>query len=244
MIYSCSNCGLRGIPADIANDTKELRVEENRIKHISRVEIMSFTDVTLLDVSSNILRSVEFSAFTGLNIEHLDLSHNRWEEIPNIEPLALNLKKLLLNRNRITTAEPSIFTNFTALRTIILSDNEIFNLNDYALHAPFTQLDSVIINSNGLATIGKLAFAETGVGNLTLDRNTLIEFPCFQGATYVRNVSLRNNAISVVPDGYGQWWGHITYLYLQSNSLTSIDGITKYTPKLLNSVRPSDASVN
>ena len=231
-IYSCSNCGLQRIPADISHDTNELRVKGNRIRHISRVEIMSLTDMTLLDVSSNFLSSVEFGAFNGLNIEHLDLSNNRLEEIPNIEPLALNLTELLLNGNRIMAIKPFIFTNFTALRTIILSDNEIVNLTDYAPHAPFTQMESVKIDGNGLATVGKLAFAETGVKWLNLEQNVLLEFPCFQRIGYARYVNLRENAISVVPEKCGQWWGCITHLYLQSNSLTSIDGITKYTHRL------------
>ena len=231
-IYSCSNCGLQRIPTDISNDTNELHVKGNRLRHISRIEIMSLVDMTVLDVSSNILMSVEFGAFIGLNIEHLDLSNNRLEEIPNIEPLALNLTELLLSNNRIATIEPFIFENFTTLRRIILSVNEIAKLADYALSAPLTQLDSVIIERNGLAVIGKLTFAETDVENLTLDQNALVEFPCLQHIISIQYLSLRKNVINAVPEGCGQWWGWITHLYLQSNSLTSIDNITKYTSRL------------
>ena len=193
---------------------------------------MGLTNVKLLDVSNNMLLMIEFGAFIGLNIEHLDLSTNQLEEIPYVEPLANHLRALDLSKNRIKTIEPFIFTNFTAIKELILSGNAIVILLDYALHTPGTKLDAVNIDRNGLTMIGQLAFSKINADVLHLNENSLTEFPCLRNIRSVQRLYLDGNAISVVPEECGQWWGGIEGLFARPTALTSIDNITKHTPHL------------
>ena len=230
--YNCNYCNVSSIPPTVPIKATELHLVGNRIRSISQSSLTALTDITLLDMSRNSLAYVEFGSFSGLMIIKLVLSYNQISDVPHIEPLANTLTSLDLSANLISTIKPFTFNNFTVLSMLHLTSNSITTLPDFAFHAPFARFYQVFINANRLNMLSKLAFAGMSAQYLILNNNELTEFPCLNNITFVRYLHLRDNPIRIVPHGCGQWWKHLHHIYLARTRLTSVDNITKFTPRL------------
>ncbi|MFC2175851.1 leucine-rich repeat domain-containing protein [Bacteroidota bacterium] len=74
------------------------------------------------------LKMVPIEVFTAFpNLQWLDLSRNRIQEIPAEIGLLTQLKKLILHKNRIETLPPEIGA-LTDLRELIINNNELVSL--------------------------------------------------------------------------------------------------------------------
>ena len=217
----------------MTNETTHVYLEGNRITSILSSSLSTLTNTVLLDLGKNLLTDVEDGSFAGLRITHMDLSYNQLTYVPDLAALASTLSLLDLRSNAITAIEPYAFTNFTALNRIYFSANSITSLPDFALHKPRAGLYHLYINGNSLAVLGNRAFEEISVSYLVLDDNALEEIPCLQNTRRVTYLYLRKNPITTIPSGCGQWWNSLKILHLEQTRLTSLDGITKYTPNLL-----------
>ena len=230
--YNGNYRGYSSIPTSIPTETTRLYLEGNLITSVSQNSLMALANITLLDISRNLLRNVETDSFFGLKIQNLILSYNQLTTVPHIEPLAYSLLLLDLQNNRITTIEPFTFSNFTSLEQLYLSINHIKGLPEFALHTPHCVLSEIHINRNGLSTISRLAFAGMNLYDMKLTHNALNEFPCFENARKIRNLYLRGNPITTIPNGCGQWWGALHSLYLEQTHLMSLDSIISYSHNL------------
>ena len=230
--YSCSNCNLTSIPASIPTDTTQLYLDGNRIRSISRSSLTMLTKMTRLHMSKNMLAIIEVDSFSGLKLAILVLSNNQLETVPHIEPLSNSLTWLDLRNNLIATVEPFTFTNFTALKMLYLASNSLTSLPAFAIHTPLTSLSVVYINGNRLFTVNNQAFAGINTVHLVLNYNKLTEFPCLINITKLHHIHLIKNPISIIPVGCGQWWRKLRAVELGHTPLTTVDGITKYTPHL------------
>ena len=230
--YTCNDCALARIPASIPPETTHLYLKGNRMRTVARSSLVGLKNVRLLDVSGNRLNNIELDSFTGLRITKLVLSFNELAIVPHIEPLANSLTSLDLRSNLITTIEPHTFKNFTKLKFLYFTANSITALDEFSLHAPLTRLHKVCIDGNPLDTLNSRAFAGMQADNLILNYNVVTEFPCLNDIILLYHLNLYGNPISTVPTGCGQWWSKLLTLDLGQTKLTSLDNITKYTPRL------------
>ena len=230
--YSCSNCSITSIPASISTETTQLYLDGNRIRSISRSSLAALTKITLIHMSENLLTDIEVDSFSGLKITTLVLSYNKLETVPHIEPLTKSLALLELSNNVIASIKQFTFSNFTALEVLNLASNSLTSLVAFALHVPLARLWKVYINDNHLVTLNNQAFAGIHIHYLFLNHNKLTEFPCITNIVMLNNLYLRNNPISIVPIGCGQWWRKLHSVGLENTQLTSVDNITKHTPHL------------
>ena len=230
--YNCDNCGLSNIPAHIPPETTQLHLHGNQIGSISKNSLMALSHMTLLDIGSNMVTSVEFGSFSESNISNLILSYNQFTRVPHIEPLALSLLSLDLRNNRITIIEPYTFRKFTVLSKLYLLHNSITSLPGFALNMPHAWLDIIHLEYNDLATLDDLTFAELGVMSLKLDNNALTEFPCPKDIRMLHFLYLNSNPVSSAPVDCGPHWNTIRLVQMKGTRLASVDNITKYATSL------------
>ena len=230
--YTCNDCALTIIPSSIPPETTHLYLKGNRMRSVARSSLVGLKNVRLLDVSGNRLNNIELDSFTGLRITKLVLPYNKLTAVPHIEPLANSLTSLDLRSNLITTIEPRTFKNFTELKLLYFTANSITALNEYSLSAPLTRLHKVFVDGNPLHTLNSHAFAGMQADHLIMKYNEITEFPCLNDIIFLYHLHLYGNPISTVPTECGQWWHNLLSLDLGQTRLTSIDNITKYTPRL------------
>ena len=231
--YSCSDCDMTSIPVSIPTETTQLILNGNKIRSIARSSLVALTKITLLHMSKNLLTDVEVDSFSGLRITTLVLSYNQLETVPHVEPLTNSLTLFDLRNNLIASIMPFTFTNFTALKKLYLASNSLTSLPAFSLHVPLSRLWAVYINGNRLATLNNQTFAGMHIHQLALNHNKLTTFPCLTNIVKIHCINLRNNPISIVPIGCGQWWRKLYSVGLEHTRLTSVDVITKHTPRLM-----------
>ena len=154
------------LPKDIPPSTLTLNINNNNITEITNEDFKGLFDLRTLSLKDNIIATIAPGAFSDLisldsldltnnNLTHFDddllinqssltllyLSDNKLNHIPNVRNCKL-LKKLLLERNEIDSCFfPNYFHDFKSLKSVVLSNNNITNINV----GDFQSLDSILL---------------------------------------------------------------------------------------------------
>lgn len=174
----------------------------NEIKRIENSTFGVCPGLTHLNLSYNELAHLAPFAFSGTQLETLDLSNNRFTETPHFSPTILKtLTTLLLSKNKILTFHGA---PFDAVTTLDLSNNK---LTKYPSSLPL----SLVVLNLAYNTIKTLP-----VGNQT---ETLIE-----------KLNLSNNAIGTIPTTSLKHHKHLKVLKLNDNKIRFIasDALPKH----------------
>ncbi len=163
-------------------------------------------------------------------------------EFPSSIPDAVT--DLLLGRNKLTRVTVPDLSRFSSLVRLALANNELVEVEDGALNSTtHPSLDRVIFNNNQLSSFPRLdGFDSLRIVNLAYNKLTTISFGKLDNLKWLhldwnqltampdfavtmpslRDIDVRNNNISFMPDGYFHKTPALQKLQLHFNTLTSI----------------------
>lgn len=127
-----SRTGLARVPAALTRSVRALRLAGNRLTTIRSGDLDSYPLLRMLDIADNHLMDIENDALGRLEVlEELDLSGNILSKIPGSLPSSLVMLKL--QRNAITALKLDDLNGLYNLRSLILNDNDISEIDVGAL---------------------------------------------------------------------------------------------------------------
>ncbi|XP_010898829.2 leucine-rich repeat and fibronectin type-III domain-containing protein 4 [Esox lucius] len=124
----CVNKGLLFVPPDIDRRTVELRLADNFILEVGRVDFANMTGLVELTLSRNTIHAVRPLAFADLeSLRSLHLDTNRLTVVGPRDLAGLtNLQHLILNNNQLTDVSAEAFDDFLqSLEDLDLSYNNL-----------------------------------------------------------------------------------------------------------------------
>ena len=250
----CTNAGLSTIPWDLPDPVglHTLRLQGNKI-HALVAEIVSYSNLQVLDLSYNNMNRIEDNVFRSLvnlktlrltgneldtitsqtfkgltSLQVLDLSEN---DISNIQESPFTdlqkLQELDLSRNSISTVSPIAFLGLVSLRSLALDNNKLEGLLQESLgHA--SNLHYLMLNNNDMKQIPSGTFADLKVlQTLNLDGNDIgmISETAFgdEFDNHLKILSLQNNDLSAVPTDALLRLKSIRTIVLSGNPIVVID---------------------
>uniref|UniRef100_A0A0N5C0G2 LRRCT domain-containing protein n=1 Tax=Strongyloides papillosus TaxID=174720 RepID=A0A0N5C0G2_STREA len=190
-----------------------------------------FSDFTILRLvmNRNTLETIQNGAFSGNMLDslvELDLSDNNLRQVPQQGlPALRSLRKLYLNRNRISTLSPVAFDNYYSkdkLLKLEIAGNRLTNgaFSGSNVLRALTSLAELSLETNSLTQIPSYALAgcrETLV-NLNLGLNQINQVPV--GALdfpKLTSLSLEfNGIVTIIPQAF-QGIPTLQYLYITGN---------------------------
>lgn len=153
-----------------------LKLVNNHLRKLP-VELFSATQLRRLDLSQNLLETVQASIFALPNLEYLSLAHNRLKEIPETSTWSQSLLSLDLAENLLTTLPQGIQNSCI----------EILNLS-----------------KNHFMTIPKCLCRITTLTSLDLSSTLITSFPPeMQHLDHLVNLNVSNANINDLPGGGG-----------------------------------------
>uniref|UniRef100_A0A915Q0K3 Leucine-rich repeat-containing N-terminal plant-type domain-containing protein n=1 Tax=Setaria digitata TaxID=48799 RepID=A0A915Q0K3_9BILA len=226
--------------SDIFTAIAEARSVTIAVLHITDTVIPSLPAFILQDFTISRLvlnrcnlNHIDDNAFAGSSLDKLvdlDLSDNQLGAIPTTGvPRLRNLRKLYLNRNRISHLYPNSFTNYDSrdtLQKLELAGNRLSDqaFDDSSVFRPLRSLQQLSLETNALSSIpsASLVNQRQTLINLNLGLNRISEVPV--GALNFPNLislSLEFNGISqIIPQAF-QGTPNLQYLYLTGNKFPS-----------------------
>ncbi|GMT24715.1 hypothetical protein PFISCL1PPCAC_16012, partial [Pristionchus fissidentatus] len=216
----------RDIPID------SVTIVDTAIPNIPANAFQGFTILRLV-LNRNTLGSIDDQAFNGQLLDslvELDLNDNNLGQIPQSGvPRLRNLRKLYLNRNRISQLSPGAFSAYEArdiLLKLSLAGNRLTDgaLGDATVFRPLRSLQELSLETNALSSVPSAALVnqrET-LTNLNLGLNNINEVPVgaldFPSLT---SLSLEFNGITVIVPQAFQGVPNLQFLYMTGNKFPS-----------------------
>ncbi|KAL5243026.1 hypothetical protein ACI65C_010436 [Semiaphis heraclei] len=224
-IAALSSSILRGLSEILI----ELGLSRNVIREIPPDVFQDFKLLKVLDLSGNLLLSVEPSTFSGLEdtLEHLNLQGNRIASLSS-EPINLQkLKTLDLSYNQLKEIPRHTFTVMFSLLSLNLSHNPHLALIPVSVFHPLIQLQKLDISFTSIKVLSpELFFKTTSLTHLYIQNNGIAELPetMFQSLTNLVALDLSENQISNIRIGSFMGLSSIKYVNLSKNKLSSFKG--------------------
>ncbi|CAD5220520.1 unnamed protein product [Bursaphelenchus okinawaensis] len=229
----CENAGslgnaLAAIQAAKGTPIDSLTIVDTAISSLPANAFDGFLILRLV-LNRNTLNSIHDEAFNGALLDslvELDLTDNHLGGVPETGIRHLrNLRKLYLNRNRITGLNANSFTNFDSkdiLLKLELAGNRLTDsaLGDGTVLRPLKSLQELSFETNALTQIPSAALVnqKNSLTNLNLGLNQINEVPV--GALdfpMLTSLSLEFNGITVIIPQAFQGVPSLQYLYLTGN---------------------------
>ncbi|KAI1707639.1 leucine rich repeat domain-containing protein [Ditylenchus destructor] len=203
----CESAGSLGNALQAIQAAKNIRIDSLSIEDtaVSTLPANAFLDFTILRLvlNRNTLAQIDDLAFNGPLLDslvELDLSDNQLQQIPAIGlPKLRNLRKLYLNRNRISTLQPQAFAGYASKEELSLETNALTQVPSQALEGQRNTLTNLNLGLNQIR--------EVPVGALN--------FP------QLNSLSLEFNGITMIIPQAFQQVPHLQYLYLTGNKFPS-----------------------
>uniref|UniRef100_A0A1I7XYS5 Leucine-rich repeat-containing protein 15 n=1 Tax=Steinernema glaseri TaxID=37863 RepID=A0A1I7XYS5_9BILA len=212
----------KGLPID------SLTIIDTAVSSIPAGAFQGFT-IARLVLNRNTLSSINEHAFDGTLIDslvELDLTDNNLGQVAQAFGIyrLRNLRKLYLNRNRLTSLSASDFANFASsdiLLKLELAGNRLTDtsLNEQSFRS-LRSLQELSLETNNLRQIpsAALAWQRETLTNLNLGLNQINEVPA--GALYfpsLTSLSLEFNGIQNIQKEALQGVPSLQYLYVTGN---------------------------
>ncbi|KAM4697208.1 extracellular matrix protein 2-like [Rhinophrynus dorsalis] len=147
----------RAIPSGLPASLQELHLDNNRIEVVSEGILNKTLNLSILVMSNNRLQEDQIAPRSWidlLNLESLDLSHNRLVHVPSFLPRGL--KQLILHHNQIERIPGYVFAHLKpGLEFLHLSHN---HLRDDGIHAVsffglYKSLHELLLDNNLLQSV-------------------------------------------------------------------------------------------
>lgn len=195
----CDHQKLKAVP-NIPRHIRHLYIQHNDIEEITSKPFINATSLSEINLSYNKLQSskVDKDVFKRLkHLTQLHLEHNNLEDIPF--PLPKTLKRLHLGFNKISKIPADATRELTKLTVLDLGSNR---LTDASIK-------------------GKILSGMKSLMQIILCNNKLKSMPADLPES-IQQISLENNSIVSIPEGYFKKTPNIVSLRMPHNKLKSV----------------------
>ncbi|KAJ7996829.1 hypothetical protein DPEC_G00222580 [Dallia pectoralis] len=201
---------------------------------------LSTCQVVEKDVYCNNLNLTAVPDVLPHGIQKLDLSQNLLQNLTQgVLAIYTSIYHFNLHSNKIQFIQPGLFKDFTNLKVLNLSNNnlDVFALSKTNIGA-LTAVERLDLSGNGLYTGMTDVFLSEAPAliNISLNGNSITKVGnnTFHGALALRNIDLHNNVILEIEDGAFDSLLHLSELDLSINSVTCIADFNLSQLKVLN----------
>lgn len=165
----------------------ELYLGINSFTEIENGAFMKLRGLSLLDLKGVGLSNISMDTFHGLDdcLRELDISDNRLHQVPT-ETLhhLTRLEKLIIGQNNFETIPSKAFNSINLRHIDISGSSKLYRIESGAFAAT-PSLETLSIVSNK-------ALSEIQIG-------------AFTGLIFLKNLNLRDNALTVIPENLVNW---------------------------------------
>ena len=234
---------------DFANlpNLRRLKLAQNEIESISETAFQNSSQLQFIDISHNNILELKNDLFNGILRLQLDASHNNLTSIPDKlfeKRKVFRLESLDLSYNRFSEIPVNVLRNqYVSLETLKISHNNIqvipsdanILVNVKEMDLSFNQLttDSITNVLNEPKTVRILNMAGTGISDVPV-----LETP------FLINLNLSHNSIKIINDDILAKAKLLQSLDVSHNSIPNLSsGLATTWPKLT-SMRHLDISYN
>ena len=169
---SCQNCGLEHIESnafDYNTEITKINFSVNKITALPDSLFEHNSKLATLDVSFNLIDSINSSKLKLKKLQILELGHNR------IETFDLRFTKMIeigLESNRIAEIVESAFEHCEYIHALKLHNNNITHVSERAFHG-IKYISELLMQNNDLNFLPKYVLNNTAIGKIFLHRNRL-----------------------------------------------------------------------
>ena len=194
--------GLRNVSALILPSIRRVSVANNVITSIPAAAFY-FPKLEFLHLEHNRITSLPDNIMiVSVNVITFDASHNHLSNVPSamFQPCKGSIRRILLNNNKLSSLDPSLFRDLISLHHIKIHNNEITSLNE-GMFANTGRLKLISANDNKISKISRKTFTGlTRLHTLSMARNRLTELAggVFRDLTALMNLHIDDNAITNV----------------------------------------------
>lgn len=202
------------------SNLKIMRLNSNKFQKISDV-FSHLVNLEDLDLSYNELEALE-NNFNLINLTSIDLHSNKINLIDPIIGKMLKLRDIYLSCNCLTNI-PSSFGKLSSLKNLILNQNKLTTI-DSSIFETLGQLISLNLSYNDLEDIPNTLFNLTSLGRLDFSGNLIKKFPETLNLSNLKNLwilDLADNAFEEFPTQI-LTISSLTSLNIFSNNIKSI----------------------
>ncbi|XP_048380280.2 slit homolog 3 protein-like [Stegostoma tigrinum] len=148
---NCSYRSLVSVPRSLPLDTEILLLSYNNLTTVSLSSLENLPNLRDIDLSNNQIR--HFDPDRPFPIEKLDLSANSLIRIPDFSNLK-NLRKLILNYNKIHALPEGAFNDLVSLEELSISGNAIRVIPEN-IFDPLENLKYLTLSANNIEKFGE-----------------------------------------------------------------------------------------
>lgn len=213
----------------IAERVTQLILSKNVVRELPTGSFQYFQQLELLDLSSNLLTTLNSDAFAGLEntLLSLRLSQNRISSISSPPITLMKLKRLDLSENELTDFPRNTFSLLPSLEYLNISHNyNLSNIPNGILHK-LTKLRVLDLSYTGLKSVSSDLFKQTpSVRGIFLSHNQISEITdnTFANLENLTSIDLSYNNINNIKQSSFVNVMNIRELSLKGNQLNSFKG--------------------
>lgn len=188
-------------PFDLANCTKlqTLNLDSNRLTILRDDVFSGLTDLSTLSLSNNSLENIESASFADLTIGEINLSNNRFTEVPLGIGRLFKLRKIDMSRNRISKLFKFVFNKIPHLHHVDLSYNELQSVGPFVF-SDCPHLAVLDLSHNQINSLIKDSFIKCPLlRRMDLSHNRLINYEdALSQAASLKRLNLSSNQLEIL----------------------------------------------
>lgn len=198
---------------------KKVVITDNQLTMLPRWFAVTFTNLTILYINGNKLRTVPANLADIKQLETVDLSNNLISLIPNRFCTLRNLRALNLSGNNLEFL-PVGFAQLRQLEELLLAHNQLAELRDN--FGELSKLEILDISHNRLAVLPDSVANFKRLEEFNLRGNRLKELPAtIEQLSSLVLLDLSHNDLKELPSELGGM-SSLTELYLANNKLKKL----------------------
>ncbi|XP_071833691.1 uncharacterized protein [Apostichopus japonicus] len=225
-VTNCSSISLKALPSNIPNDTRILRMENNKIECIPKHYLSALTGLYVLTVTYNLLSSGEVLISQCENLEEAYMQYNRISYIPvNFASNCSKLLKLDLEGNLFDRIQKNTLSFIPSLRELRLGySTNLRVIEDFTLSCE-NMVRIAVTNSYELVGIPSSLLRgckKLNDARFVSNRLTYINDEMFSAQTVMSKINLRSNPLFHLEERLFRHLKEVSYLVLSNISISSI----------------------
>lgn len=213
----------------MAEKVVKLVISKNIVRELPSATFHDFHQLKSLDLSRNLLSTLNTDAFSGLDniLTSLDISQNRITNLAGPPLTLVSLEKLDLSDNHLTDISRNSFNALVSLKHLNLSSNiHLTNLPNNILHK-LEKLEVIDVSYAGVKSISIEFLSKCkALKFIHMAHNTIPDVPesAFANMPNITTIDLSYNNITAIKPGAFVNLMNIRKLLLKHNQLSSFKG--------------------
>ncbi|XP_069830299.1 nephrocan-like [Dendropsophus ebraccatus] len=184
------------VPGNIPATIGKLYISHSKIRHLQFSDFSEMPGLQELVLFSSGIETIENNTFKALNnLKMLEVRNNKLTSVPRSLPLRLEVLKL--GGNSICSLNNQDFEGLTKLRVLEVQNN-LINTLSFEVFSSLPNLQTLILNSNGMHTISGLTRLPN-LKYLSMENNKLFYEHFFMHFPNLQSLRLAGNQFVRVP---------------------------------------------